>query len=127
MVSRTPTRLVKLRHPLVFDAQGHSSRADLIRVCTPSFRPAQGDRGREEWALPALRTVRAVFPHTALQSVVSSSGVSRRLPGCCEREQPGGSEEVIGPALMVDRQVAEAAALALPQQKRAQPPSDEPV
>ena len=26
---------------------------------------------------PALRTVRAVFPHTALQSVVSSSGLSR--------------------------------------------------
>jgi hypothetical protein len=40
------------------------------------------DRGREGFPLPALRTVRAVFPHTALQSVVSSSGASRSLPGC---------------------------------------------
>src|SRR5215831_6132983 len=29
-------------------------------------------------AVPALRTVRAVLPHTALQSVVSSSGLARR-------------------------------------------------
>jgi hypothetical protein len=37
------------------------------------------DRGREGVGpLPALRTVRAVFPHTALQSLVSTSGVSRR-------------------------------------------------
>jgi hypothetical protein len=28
-------------------------------------------------AVPALRTVRAVLPHTALQSVVSSSGLAR--------------------------------------------------
>ena len=28
-------------------------------------------------AVPALRTVRAVLPHTALQSVVSSSGLER--------------------------------------------------
>jgi hypothetical protein len=32
--------------------------------------------------LPALRTVRAVLPHTALQSLVSSSGVSRFRMGC---------------------------------------------
>ena len=36
-------------------------------------------RGREELPLPALRTVRAVFPHTALQSAVSIMGcVSHR-------------------------------------------------
>jgi hypothetical protein len=29
------------------------------------------------FAVPALRTVRAVLPHTALQSVVSSSGLAR--------------------------------------------------
>ena len=41
------------------------------------------DRGREGvGALPALRTVRAVLPHTALQSLVSTSGVSRvRMSG----------------------------------------------
>jgi hypothetical protein len=43
---------------------------------------ARADRGREGFTLPALRTVRAVFPHTALQLVVSSSGVSRFGPGC---------------------------------------------
>ena len=31
------------------------------------------DRGREGVSLPALRTVRAVLPHTALQSMVSTS------------------------------------------------------
>ena len=36
------------------------------------------DRGRgTAFAVPALRTVRAVLPHTALQSVVSSSGLAR--------------------------------------------------
>ena len=34
-------------------------------------------RGREEWlALPSLRTVRAVFPHTALRSVGSFEGLN---------------------------------------------------
>src|SRR4051812_20771999 len=87
----------------------------------------EGDRGREGVTLPALRTVRAVCPHTALQSVVSSSGRSRRLPGCGNREQPRISEEGIWPALLVDRPVAEVGALVLPEQERAQPSSDEPV
>ncbi|MFZ2663734.1 hypothetical protein, partial [Rhodoferax sp.] len=34
------------------------------------------DRGREGLSLPSLRTVRAVLPHTALQLVVSSSGLA---------------------------------------------------
>ena len=38
------------------------------------------DRGREGFGLPSLRTVRAVFPHTALQSAVSASGISRCSP-----------------------------------------------
>jgi hypothetical protein len=31
----------------------------------------------KDTVLPSLRTVRAVFPHTALQSVVSTSGLAR--------------------------------------------------
>jgi len=33
--------------------------------------------GSESPFSPALRTVRAIFPHTALQLVVSSSGLAR--------------------------------------------------
>src|SRR5205814_1033382 len=55
------------------------------------------NRGREGVTLPALRTVRAVFPHTALQSVVSSSGVSRGAPSPIQGERPGLREEVVGP------------------------------
>jgi hypothetical protein len=45
------------------------------------------DRGREGFRLPSLRTVLAVFPHTALQSLVSSSGMSRSVSnrGLCEQ------------------------------------------
>ena len=46
---------------------------------------------------PALRTVRAVFPHTALQSVVSSSRLSRSGPGLVKCEQPVLCEVGIGP------------------------------
>ena len=48
-------------------------------------RSSRSNRGREELPLPALRTVRAVFPHTALQSVVSSSGISRYESNCIRR------------------------------------------
>jgi hypothetical protein len=48
--------------------------------------PPHGDRGREGFRLPSLRTVRAVLPHTALQSLVSASGVSRSGPDCALRE-----------------------------------------
>jgi hypothetical protein len=57
------------------------------------------DRGREGSRLPALRTVRAVVPHTALQLLVSSSGVSRVL--CVEGEQPLIGEEDIWPLVVV--------------------------
>src|SRR5262249_36132189 len=86
-----------------------------------------GDRGREGLRLPALRTARAVFPHAALQSAVSSSGVSRSLPGCVKCEQPGLREECVGPAPMVGWTVTEAGTLALLAQERAQTPSSELV
>jgi len=40
-----------------------------------------GDRGREGMTLPALRTVRAVLLHTALQSVVIRIGIGSLAPG----------------------------------------------
>ena len=52
-------------------------------------------------ALPALRTVLAVLPHTALQSVVSSSGLARLHIGFMKGEKPLCREEGIRPALMV--------------------------
>src|SRR5271157_5547703 len=82
------------------------------------------DRGREGFRLPALRTVRAVFPHTALQSVVSSSGVSPGEPGCVECEQPCLREEGVGPALLVLTTATEAGAFLLLAQERAQPSAD---
>jgi len=69
------------------------------------------DRGREGSRLPSLRTVRAVFPHTALQSAVSSSGVSRSKPGRVKREQPGPREEGIVPAFVVVKAAAHAGPL----------------
>lgn len=43
-------------------------------------------------AAPSLRTVRAVFPHTALQLAVSSSGISRGEEGRVRCEQPSSRE-----------------------------------
>src|ERR1700722_910402 len=48
-------------------------------------------------ALPALRTVGAVFPHTALQSPVPSSGVSRVFKSCLRGEEPSIREDGIDP------------------------------
>src|SRR6202012_1722637 len=59
------------------------------------------DRGREGIRLPSLRTVRAVLPHTALQSPVSSSGVSCGFPGCFQGEQPLGRKVGIWPLSLV--------------------------
>src|SRR3954454_5400582 len=49
------------------------------------------------FGLPSLRTVRAVFPHTALQSVVSSSRLSRCLPDRVKSERPGIREGAFPP------------------------------
>jgi hypothetical protein len=69
------------------------------------------DRGREGSRLPSLRTVQAVFPHTALQSAVSSSGVSHGKPGRVKREQPGPREEGIVPSFVVFKAAAHAGPL----------------
>ena len=50
----------------------------LISEIITNSRYWQDDRGRGGSPLPALRTVHAVLPHTALQSVVSSSGLARQ-------------------------------------------------
>ena len=60
-----------------------------------------GNRGREGFRLPSLRTVQADLPHTALQSVVSSSGLARQGVGFGHGEKPPLSEEGIRPAAMV--------------------------
>ena len=59
------------------------------------------DRGQEGFCLPALRTVRAVLPHTALQSLVSSSGLARYPSGFFHGEKSELCEEEIRPTPMV--------------------------
>ena len=45
--------------------------------------------------------MRAVLPHTALQLVVSSSGLARQQPGFGHGEEPFLSEECVWPAAMI--------------------------
>ncbi len=65
--------------------------------------------------------MRADFPHTALQLVVSSSGASRFLPGRVKREQPSVREESVGPAHVIGMTAAKAWTLFLLAQEGAQP------
>ena len=51
--------------------------------------------------LPSHRTVRAVLPHTALQKVVSSSGLARTTVGFIQGEKPKVSEVGIRPLAVV--------------------------
>jgi hypothetical protein len=44
--------------------------------------------GQEGYRLPALRNVRTVFPHTALQLVVTSLGLACQRVGFFQGEQP---------------------------------------
>ena len=74
---------------------------DFCKWFDPLYQQRLPDRGREEFLLPALRTVHAVLPHTALQSVVSSSGLARLHTGFMKGEKPMCREECIWPALMV--------------------------
>src|SRR5882724_8216425 len=98
----------------------HTSRAWVAWAIAP-FSIGVG----KAVGLPSLRTVRAVFPHTALQSLVSSSGVSRSFPGCAKGEQPVSREEGVGPALMVGLASSDAGALFLLAQDGAQASADE--
>src|ERR1700730_10110877 len=87
----------------------------------------EDDRGREGLGLPSLRTVRAVLPHTALRLLVSSSGMSRVIPGRGKGEQPEIGEEGVRPALVIVGTAAEAWPLFLLAQDGPQPSSDEAV
>jgi hypothetical protein len=72
-----------------------------MEVCAGLETPVY--RGREEpfQALLSLRTVHAVLPHTALQSIVSSSGSARLRMGFHEGEKSQACEVGIRPLLMV--------------------------
>jgi hypothetical protein len=63
----------------------YSIISDVLKA---SYELRSRDRGRKGFPLPALRTVHAVLPHTALQSVVSSSGLARLDIGFMEGEKP---------------------------------------
>ena len=78
-------------------------------------------------ALPALRTVRADLPHTALQSVASSSGLASQSVGRGHREEAQLSEEGVRPAAMVTQRAAGPRASLLLASQRAQPAPDERV
>src|SRR5271170_3550158 len=79
------------------------------------------------FGLPSLRTVQAIFPHTALQSMVSRSGLSRLPPGRVQGEQPGGREEFVWPAYPVILAVAATRSFLLLAQHRPKPSSRERV
>jgi len=75
------------------------SDTDLHRAdSTPSWAHIGVGKGK---TLPALRTVHAVLPHTALQSVVSSSGSARRHVGFVHGEKSTFSEKGIRPSSVV--------------------------
>ena len=72
-------------------------------------------------SLPSLRTVRAVLPHTALQSVVSTSWSARQDMGFRHGKQPKTSEKGIRPALMIGTTASEPGSFFLLAQYRPQP------
>ena len=81
--------------------------ATLRRGIAASAAGALPDIGVEKsllQALPSLRTVRAVLPHTALQSIVSSSGSARFRMGFIHCEQSQAREAGICLLLMVFHQ-----------------------
>ena len=55
------------------------------------------------YILPYLRNVRAVLRHTALQLVVSSSGLTRPSMGLLHGQKPLLSKKGIGPAFMISQ------------------------
>ena len=80
--------------------------------CYPSYGASGFYPGRTCFLLntPAFAgrtTVRADLPHTALQSVVSSSGLARQGMGFGQGEKSMPSEEGIRPALVVLQRLAQ--------------------
>ena len=69
----------------------------------------------------------AVLPHTALQSVVSSSGLARSCPGCIHDEQSQVCEVRIWPASVIVIASSHSGALFLLAQYLPEPPSDKSV
>jgi hypothetical protein len=88
-------------------ADGKLWRSAAARLDEPDARSAvhpaaerrRGDRGRESQIVgsPSLRTVRAVFPHTALRSVGSPQGSSKAKMGFSQTEQATFRKVVIRP------------------------------
>src|SRR5260370_15218105 len=77
--------------------------------------------------LHAVRTRLSVFARTALQSLVSSSGMSRLHVGSVKGEQPAIREEGVGPLPVVGFASSDAGALVLLAQDGAQPSADEAI
>ena len=106
---------------LAIDFAAQRSRPLIRRRTQPN------DIGRDGFRQRALRTGRAAFPQTTLWSLVSSSRLSRRLPGCAKREQAGLGERGIGPLSMILLVSAGAGTPVLFAQHGAQAPPDHPV
>jgi len=70
--------------------------------------------------------VLAVLPHTALQTVVSLSGLARQIM-TGQKGEPMFSEKGIRPAVVVSRAMASCKALGLVAQQRAPAPADATV
>ena len=94
------------------------SHAPLWEPCPlwelrPLWEPCPLIGVEKDTVLPSLRTVRAVFPHTALQLVVSSSGLARSLVGCSHSEQSHVCEVCIWPSSVIVMAVSHSRSLFL--------------
>ena len=69
----------------------------------------------------------AVLPHTALQSVVSLSGLARQNPGFVQGEKPVLSEEGTGPAKVITCRASKARTFLPLAQDRSQSPPNETI
>ncbi len=56
---------------------------------------------KSSFALPALRTVQEIIPHTALKLIVSSSGLDSRFMGLSHCKKPILSKKGVWPLQMV--------------------------
>src|SRR5208283_102469 len=84
--SRPVHRLAALRGACATEGDKGRTETPALSHSRRHIVTTGGDRGREGFRLPSLRTVRAVFPHTALQSGVSFiETVSPTARPCVER------------------------------------------